>query len=207
MAFHTTSAKSKRMQSGMRRRTVAIRRSAINKVAASLAILLALAERSYGGVVAKDPALTSIRAVRVGVLVTESTIDGRPFDETRRAAIEFVEERLRRAGLTVVTDSTAPRLLLHLDSPDICDGSGRSSMIIHLNAELLDRVVVSRAAGPITTYAHLWNSTDIEICAIDKREASLAMVRRVLNEFLRAIGIDPYAEESQSSCDRLPLRP
>ena len=178
----------------MNRETAGLSGAAHNKVLSALAIVAFASPLSAAR--PADRALTTIREIRVSVLVSQSTVGGRSSDEIGQAVLERVEGRLRAAGVAIVIDPAAPRLLFHFDGPDLCDEPGKSSSIIHLSAELLDRVTISRPAGVIETHAILWNATDIDICAVDQRAASLTMVERAVAQFLEALGIDAGASET-----------
>lgn len=185
------------MRSTTRSGTAGIRTSAISETAA-LAVLLALAGSTLASQPPKDPALATIREIRLGVLVSESTVGGRAGADARRTAIlASVEKRLQAAGVRVTTDAAAPYLNIQLASPNLCDDSGRAGPIVTIQATLSDRVTVARAGGEIHTTAHLWDSSDIDACPADKREASNRLVERTLNAFLRAIGIDPHGRACQ----------
>src|SRR6185503_12243623 len=135
----------------MRSETASTRTSATStRLAAALAVLLALAGNTLA---AGNPALAGIRELRLGLVVSESTVGGRAAADARRnALLEFAEKRLGEAGVRV-TRNAVPYLIIQLTSPDLCDGSGKSGPAVSLSAELLDNVTVTRAAGSVQTMA------------------------------------------------------
>lgn len=180
------------------KRTARNRISAIRKRVALLSVLLVLAGSSVASQPPKDAALVTIREIRLGVLVTESTVGGRAEADARRTMLlESAEKRLRDAGVRVTRNTAAPYLSLHLTSPNLCDDSG-AGPIVTMSATLSEKVTVSRAGGGVRTYADLWDWSDLDVCSTDKHAASAKLVERALNGFLRAVGIDPLARRDEA---------